>query len=418
MFFKYFIISNFYIIMTNSYSIYIFPRTQKTSKKTGETPLYARVKTSADFTDISTGIKVKLEQIDPETKRVVNHPLAEELNNRIESIRLDLLKICYRFELTGEKFTAEQVKNRFIGKDKPEITFLEVFTQHNAVYNVSEEFAFRTLQKWQEWERIAQRFFLFQLNKPDIWLKDVNRELGEKFKAFLLTVGREGKPYDSDYACKLLGGFRKVLRYAVQHGYIPNNPWDGIKIKKAKEKPIYYLDENQLRILENCQFKNEALQKVADMFVFCAYTGVAYNDYKGLQDLDIQEFEGVKFISKGRGKSGSIFTIPLFPKAAKILSKYGGSVENLPKLSNQKANEHLKTISDIFEFPIGNNLTTHVARKTFCYMGLNIWKLPPATVAVMAGHKVDILLSRYARIHKKRIIEDLREVLRKAETNL
>jgi hypothetical protein len=110
---------------------------------------------------------------------------------------------------------------------------------------------------------------------------------------------------------------------------------------------------------------NERLERVRDVWCFCAQTGLAFTDAEHLRAEHISTDEnGTQWIRKPREKTSVMSRIPLLPYPLKILAKYadsnleGGKL--LPVPSNQKMNAYLKEIAVICD--IGKNLTTHVAR--------------------------------------------------------
>ena len=58
-----------------------------------------------------------------------------------------------------------------------------------------------------------------------------------------------------------------------------------------------------------------------------------------------------------------------------------------------------------------DKIVTHLGRKTFGYLALNVWKIPIETVSAMLGHK-DIQTTQryYARVQDNRISDDMKDI--------
>ncbi|MFT5216852.1 MAG: integrase/recombinase XerD [Glaciecola sp.] len=123
-----------------------------------------------------------------------------------------------------------------------------------------------------------------------------------------------------------------------------------------------------------------------DLFIFCCYTGLAYNELSRLEHKHIQKgFDDMFWISMKREKTSKDFSIPLLPQAEGLIKKYQ-SKESLvfPKVSNQKYNSYLKEIGVIIG--IEKRLTTHIARKTFASTVLLYNNVPMEIFSELLGH--------------------------------
>ncbi|WP_262507327.1 tyrosine-type recombinase/integrase [Spirosoma radiotolerans] len=108
--------------------------------------------------------------------------------------------------------------------------------------------------------------------------------------------------------------------------------------------------------------------------------------------------DGSQLLKIKRGKNDNMCTIPLVPKALRILQKYANNPDCLeknrllPVYANQVMNRILKEIQAICKIPV--RLTTHVARKTCAsyYIANNV---PLTSVATMLGHKKTSTTEQY-----------------------
>lgn len=173
---------------------------------------------------------------------------------------------------------------------------------------------------------------------------------------------------------------------------------------------LTYLTPEELALLEKHEFTQQRLQQVADMFIFCCYTGLAYNEMAHLKSYHISKgFDGNNWIKMIRQKTQKEISIPLLPKSANIIEKYQKNNENeylLPVISNQKFNSYLKEIADIIG--LNKNLTHHIARKTFATTVLLYNDVPMEVVSELLGHsKITITQEHYARVVQKKVSEHI-----------
>ena len=131
------------------------------------------------------------------------------------------------------------------------------------------------------------------------------------------------------------------------------------------------------------------------MFIFAAYTGLAFCDVMEFNFETMAEQRGdMYFIDGSRLKTGTNFFTPILPPAMDVLIRYDFK---LPKISNQKANDYLHLIES--RLGINKSMTFHVARHSFATLSLS-HDVPIEKVARMLGH-TDIKTTQiYAKILK------------------
>ena len=188
---------------------------------------------------------------------------------------------------------------------------------------------------------------------------------------------------------------------------------------KEESKEIIFLDDDELRTIEEKVFSIERLSRIKDFFIFCCYTGLAFRDVQQLTKDDItKDLDGELQINYRRQKTGKIISIPLLPKALEIIRKYKDdpiSVSEgklLPIPSNVKFNAYLKEIADLCG--IEKNLTVHTARKTFATTILLLNDVPMETASELLGHySVKMTQQLYGKIVNKKVKRDIRKLKEK-----
>ena len=119
-----------------------------------------------------------------------------------------------------------------------------------------------------------------------------------------------------------------------------------------------------------------------DLFIFSAYTGLAYADVERFDFEKMTQKTGKMYcIDSERLKTGTEFYTPILKPAMDVLKKYKFK---LPKISNQKANDYLHLIEA--QMKLRKSLTFHIARHSFATLVLS-HDVPIEDVARMLGHK-------------------------------
>ena len=192
--------------------------------------------------------------------------------------------------------------------------------------------------------------------------------------------------------------YHKYLHYYINvllmEERIPRDPYKNVKIKKGQSKERQPLTEEELIKVRDSVLEREKLDRVRDLFIFMAYTGLAYID---TQNFDFNKMTvldketGLYFIDGRRLKTKTEYFTPILPPAQKVLEKNN---YKLLKISNQKANDHLHTIEE--KLSIEHPMTCHIARHSFATLCL-AHGIPADNVSKMLGHTNLKTTMRYAK---------------------
>lgn len=189
---------------------------------------------------------------------------------------------------------------------------------------------------------------------------------------------------------------KKFTRIAAQYEYIDKDPYEApiCKFERGKSKERRPLLEEELIRIRDCKLRGKE-DRVRDLFIFCAYTGLAYVDSQNFDfDTMTETINGQTYIDGKRIKTGNSFFTPILPPAMEVLKKYD---YELPRISNQKANDYLHLIEVLCG--IHKPLTMHVARHSFATLALS-YDIPIEDVARMMGHTNIRTTQVYAKILK------------------
>ena len=191
--------------------------------------------------------------------------------------------------------------------------------------------------------------------------------------------------------------FRIYTKRLASENVINVDPYDLVKFKRGKCKEREPLSEAELKKLRTIKLEGK-LDKVRDLFVFAAYTGMAYCDVQSFNFDTMTEQQGtLYYIDGSRLKTGSKFFTPILKPAMEVLKKYDFK---LPRISNQKANDYLHLIQAAMK--LNKNLTFHIARHSFATLAL-AHDVPIENVARMLGHQNIRTTQIYAKVLKSTI---------------
>lgn len=245
------------------------------------------------------------------------------------------------------------------------------------------------------------------VHKYEKVMEILKQDLGENSEVSAITPGYIQQLYarlQAKYLPQTSGGMmtriKTVITYALNNNKLQVNPFQSIKISKGKSE-VHFLTEEEIKMIENNHF-DTYLEKARVLFVFQLNSGLAYTDLIALKPEDMQEENGTYYIRKPRNKTGEIYTAVVLPKGVEIWKQYNGI---LPFITNQPYNRFLKLIQSILG--IQTNLTTHLARKSYCCR-LLAHKVPLLTVSKCLGHSsTKVTQQYYAALTKSEILDEV-----------
>ena len=181
---------------------------------------------------------------------------------------------------------------------------------------------------------------------------------------------------------------------------IPSDPYKKVRIKKGESKERQPLTEQELVKVRDAHIEREKLDRVRDLFIFMAYTGLSYIDTQSFDFKKMAVYDEnaqMYYIDGKRLKTKTKFFTPILPPALAVLKK---NDFHLLKISNQKANDHLHTIEE--KLGISHPMTCHIARHSFATLCL-AHDVPMEDVSKMLGHTNLKTTQRYAKVLQQTI---------------
>ena len=182
-----------------------------------------------------------------------------------------------------------------------------------------------------------------------------------------------------------------------------------------KDVDNVYLTEERIQELYEYDLSNRpAWEKVKDVFVVGCLTGHLVSDYKRINsNMIVTLTDGNRYIKLKQEKTGNTVYIPLDYRVDTILNKYKGE---LPKVYDQKINDHIKEIgealgwTEIVELEEQRGAMEYTAKKRFCdllkahtcrrSLATNMQKAGASLSSIMAitGHSSEQQLKTYLKL--------------------
>ena len=334
--------------------------------KDGQVPVLLRVTINGQRAVVSVNRKVNPKNWNAVAGRsIANTRMDDELNARLDTIRLRLMQIYREMELDREPISAQKVIDKYLGRDaKSTIMLLDVFREHNDRCRklAGNGMAPATVERYETSLKHTAEFMQFAYNKKDVAISDVDHKFITDYEFYLKTE----RNCSHNSATKYLKNFKKIIRIALANDYISKDPFANIRFK-LEEVQRDFLEDHELKAIMEKPIPVRRLAQVRDVFVFASFTGLAFSDLKGLkQEHLFRDNNGDMWIRKARQKTKNMCNIPLLDPAREILERYKDNPECitkgvlLPTLCNQKMNAYLKELAAICG--INKEICTHTGR--------------------------------------------------------
>ena len=331
-----------------------------------------------------------------------------QINTQLSLIKQDLNQAFLYLQVQDRSFDVDDVYRQYKGESiKEDKTILELFNLHihkqEKLIGISTSVV--SVAKFYQTKAHVKSFIKHKYNRGDFMLKDMTMAFITEFEYYL----KAEKMFKQNTIHKTLQRFKQIVKQAVGLDFLEKDPFLLHKNKKPT-KQVIFLSTEELAALEQYKFASVRLQQVADMFIFCCYTGLPYKEMSMLtQSNIIVGFDGHMWLNLVRHKTDKPYSVPLLSKALEIVDKYSQEYDVLPVISNQRFNAYLKEIADIVG--IEKNLTHHIARKTFASTILLYNDVPMEMVSELLGHsEISITQNHYAKVIQKKVSEEMRRL--------
>ena len=371
----------------------------------------------------STGLKINPKFWDFTkqcAKSTVKFPFHAEFNTALNNLDNEVIRIFKKHQFENKPLSLDDFKTQLDQFTKKTLvatedvrvtlfTFIEQFIRErtNQPRGTTKLFGtfFNHLKAFAEFK-----------GKKKFDFESINLDFFHAFTNFLYA---EPRAHSTNYASKMIDIFRQMLDDATERGYNTNLAYRSRKFRIAKEEvATIYLNGDDLKKMYEYDFsKNGRLERVRDLFIIGAFSGLRFSDFTSIKPEHIKTIDGVSLIRIATQKTGANVTIPIHTYIRQILKKYGNKIPR--PLSNQKMNDYLKEIGQIvgidsqeilvkskagkrvtIKEPKYQLISTHTARRSFA---TNAYKAGLPTVAIMkiTGHTIERQFLKYIKVSKE-----------------
>ena len=376
-------------------------------KPNGNLPLMCRLTVDGEIKQFSCKMDVPLRLWDVKNNRASGKSIeAQRINRAVDKIRVEVNRRYQELMQTDGYVTAAKLKDAYLGIGIKQETLLKLFEQHNAEFakKVGHSRAKGTFQRYITVCKHLHEFIPHTYKREDIPLKELNLTFINDFEYFLRT--------EKKCRTNTVWGYMIVLKHIISiarnDGRLPFNPFAGY-INSPENVDRGYLTKAEIQTLMDAPMKNTYHELVRDLFIFSAFTGLAYSDVKNLTTDNLQTFfDGNLWIITRRKKTNTESNIRLLDVPLKIIEKYKGMTRDnkvFPMPSNTTCNRILKEIGNQCGFK--TRLSTHVARHTNATTVLLSNGVPIETVSRLLGHTNIKTTQIYAKITNQKISQDM-----------
>lgn len=401
-----------FAMKNSTFSICFFIKRSKLLKS-GKAPLFMRITINGNRWETSMQVGVEPEKWDSNKEKARGSDRNSIMvNDSIDNARYRVQKIKLKTEQEGKLPTLANIRYLFQDRQRIDRTIIKLFNEHNknCVRKIGTQMAKATYERYLTCLKHFKDFLHKEYGIEDLAVSDINKDIFERFELYLRTK----KKCSNNTTVKYIRNFNKIVRIAVEKGWITSSPYKEIGFRLEEiEKP--YLSQTELNAISEKKISIPRLDLIRDIFIFCCFSGLAFSDVKELTGENIIiGIDNHNWLSKHRKKTNVISKIPLLSVAEKLIEKYKDNpvciIKGvlLPVPSNQKMNAYLKEIEDMCG--IKKNLTTHTARRTFAttvmlHNGVNM-----EAVSKMLGHTSLYMTRKYAKVDELYISQETRGI--------
>ncbi len=380
-------------------------------KPDGTAPIMGRITVNSSIAQFSCKLNIKPSLWDTSANRASGKSIeAQKINQKLDNIKTQIGKqyqnICNRDNFVS----AEKVKNAYLGFGDEFRTLFSIADEFYESYSkrVGKDRTEGSYEQLLINRRRVEMFLRDRYKLSDIPIKEIEPQFIEDYYAYLL----EERKLAGSTLLTSITKLKQIMLIAQRKGYIQVNPFAGFRFK-AKTRDRGYLTEDELQRFMTVELRRYKQRQIRDIFVFQAFTGLAYADVKKLTFDDIQKsFDGELWLIAKRKKTGTTFYVKLLPVAKQLIEQYRLVAKSkfiFPVPSNtENMNRSLRRICK--QAGITKWISSHVARHTMATTVCLSQGVPIETVSQMLGHSSIQTTQIYAKITNEKISRDMADL--------
>jgi integrase len=378
----------------------------------------------------STNLKIAPKYWNFEKMRVRNVVEAlgkDAINTRLNEFFTATETFCIETKAKGRDVTKKALKeflDGFTGRSKTidESTlhgFIDAFLVRNEERinpNTGKPISYKVKREHERTYYFMKEYEKARNNGKELDFEDITIDFYSDFTAYMQTL---------NLSINTIGHKIQTLKIwlneATDKGINQNKQYKNQRFKVTSEHTdSVYLTVEELEQLYNTDCQSERLERVRDMFLIGAFTGLRFSDFT---DITRDNIKGSTLYVEQHKTMGRV-AIPLHRIVTDIWNKYG---ERLPKpISNQKFNTYLKEVCKLAGLDSSEQknmtkgglrhkqifkkyelITSHTARRSFA-TNLYLSGFPAISIMQITGHKTEKAFMSYIRVTPEQHAELLR----------
>jgi len=307
-----------------------------------------------------------------------------------------------------QRFTAEDVKNRFQGSIETQMTLLKLFDRitDELKMRIGIDRAASTLSTYIYTRRALVEFIKKKFNTCDLAFGQLNEQFISEFQDFVLL----DKGLAMDTLRHYLALLKKVCKIAYKEGHSEKCHFAHYKLPKQKETTPKALSREDFEKIRDLEIPEHRVSHIItrDLFLFACYTGTSYADTVSITGENIiTDEEGSLWLKYRRKKNELLARVKLLPEAIALIEKYKDEsrqtlfpIQHYATLrSNMKG---LRIMADLSQ-----DLVYHAGRHSFASLVTLEEGVPIETISRMLGHNNITTTQVYARVTPKKLFKDM-----------
>ena len=353
-------------------------------------------------------------------KVTVNNPADAYINTNLNDYANKAVEIHRRFD--GDISTTDFKEQLDITtgrkeREAEEAAYLPLLDFIEHYMNMRQNAANAKRGTWKVYATAAHHIkqYINERHGGKLDYKDIDWNFRHDFEQWLYSKPRE---HSTTHAGKIISTLSLFLREAWERGYHKNDIYKrkSWNIKKERfAKQVLTFDE--LDKLNELDFSdNPRLDKVRDLFLIGAFSGLRFSDFTRITPEHIVNEDGADLIELFSKKTNTQVVIPLLPILREKLEKHDYQP---PKISAQKFNDYIKEVCELAGIdnevivkrskggrrieerkPKHELITSHTARRSFATNFFQLG-LPAIELMKITGHSTERQFMEYINIDKR-----------------
>ena len=394
--------------MRSTFSVIFYLKKDKV-KKDGTSPIMGRITVDGTQAQFSCKVSIEPNLWGVKGGRAVGKSVtAREINRTLDKLRAGITRHYQEIMERDSFVTAEKVRNAFLGLEYRCQTLIKIYGHFMEDYAKKVDCGMKaksTLTKYHAVYSHLKDFLQSRYHVSDIALKEIQPTFITDFETYLLAEKHLHCNSVWVYSCPV----RMLLHRAVENGWLMRYPFPDCSVPK-EETEKGFLTKEELGQLINAPKMNFKRTFIRDLFLFCAFTGLAYIDLKNLREGNIvsNPLDGSVWIHTYRQKTGVETNVRLLDIPLQIMKKYKGLCEDgrvFPVPSYNSCKMILRTVMK--KCCIRKHITWHMARHTMATVVCLSNGMPIESVSSVLGHKCISSTQIYAKITNEKLNKEM-----------